>query len=147
LKESTSETKPFVVSILACDSIVQQMPTGKPSLIGVFDQINASESTGKFRPFVISAKLFGGTGKYRIGLHIETPGSTRKPVEEKPVADKPEIECSPDGFQQLVATVNALDVSKPGIVRFFVTLDGETIGDPCPIQIIHTTPKDVEGAE
>ena len=126
--------KPKVVSVVACDSIVQQQaPSGKTMLVGVFDRINVTNPKRPFRPFSVMTKLFGGSGKFRVGIQIQTPSRAKKQHTE----DDVEINCSPEEMIQGIMTVASLDVSEDGFVNFFVTLDGKRAGIPCPVKIVH----------
>lgn len=139
-KKPSRPKKPQVVAIIACDSIVQQMPSGKPALIGVFDSIQITDPKKPFRPFTLMTKLYGGNGKFRVGLRIETPNG----VTQNRSSDE-EIVCDPGAIHLGTVAIRGLDVSRPGMTKIYVTIDGKRIGGPCPIKIIHV--KQVEAAE
>ena len=131
-KKSSRSEKPKVVAIIACDSIMQQMPSGKPSLIGVFDNIQVANPKKPFRPFSLMTKLYGGKGAFRVGLHIKTPNGVFK---EQGSDD--EIVCNPGDIHQGAMSIAGLDVSEPGMAMIYVTFDGKRAGNPCPIRIVH----------
>jgi len=140
-KKPLRTEKPKVVAIVACDSIMQQLPAGKPALVGVFDKIQVTDPTKPFRPFTLMTKLFGGNGKFQVGMRIEAPSGVTT------VGSDEEIDCDPEDIHQGTMTIGALDVSKPGMVRIYVTIDGKKIGNPCPIKIVHVKQKEASKSD
>lgn len=136
-KKPSRTKKPTVTAVVACDSIMQQMPIGKPILAGVFDNISVADPKKPFRPFTVMMKLLGGNGIFRIGLHIEAPSrAKRDPGSEQ------EIDCgSPEDIHTGTMLISGLDVSKEGMVKIFVTVDGKKSGNPCAIMIVHADDK------
>ena len=102
-KKSSRREKPKVVAIVACDSILQQMPMGKPALVGVFDSINVTDPEKPFRPFTLMTKLYGGKGKFLVGVRIETPNG----VADDRSHDQ-ELHCNPGEIYQGTITVGKL---------------------------------------
>ncbi len=127
------KVKPRVVAIVLCDSVMTDASSQKQSLLGVFDRIVTKEPTKPFpRPFFVFSKLFGGTGKWKLQLEVESPSGKTQELGEK-------SSVSLDGVEVLtgITQVRHLVISENGVHNVYQTVDGERIGSAPLIGQIH----------
>lgn len=76
---------PSVVAMLICDQIIVEQGTGKKSLIGVFEQINAFSFPTQAR-LAIYVKLVDASGRYDFLIRVVNLKDETKVAEIKAVA-------------------------------------------------------------
>ncbi len=71
--EALSPVAPVMVAALVCDTHAVDPSTGKKSLIGIFDRVNAS-SFPVSRPVTLYYKLTDAEGRYEFEIRFSSPG-------------------------------------------------------------------------
>jgi hypothetical protein len=68
--EQRSEVVPLLVAALVCDSAFQDPATGKTSLIGVFDRVNARAFPSVHAALSLFVKMVDAEGFYDVSIKI-----------------------------------------------------------------------------
>ena len=71
--ETLSPVLPVVVAALVCDTHAVDPSTGKKSLIGIFDRVNAAKFPVS-RPITLYYKLTDAEGRYEFKIRYSSPG-------------------------------------------------------------------------
>lgn len=69
---------PVVLSIIICDQVIQDVHTGKNTLVGVFDNINAIEFPARHPWLTLFCQLTNGRGKVPITVRLVDVGDSEK---------------------------------------------------------------------
>ncbi len=118
-----NNSKPKVKAMLVCDNVITENISGKNSLIGIFENINAKQFPAVHPALYVYINFTEALGRYNFRLeliNIENdehiyPGADITGLESNDIA----------AHYNLVFTINRLKFEKPGKYEFRLFADGE----------------------
>lgn len=73
MSNETITEPPKLVAMVLCDTVIEDTPTGKKSLIGIFYNINITRLPSAHPSMSIWASFTGGRGKQKFKVRLMTP--------------------------------------------------------------------------
>jgi hypothetical protein len=118
-----NNSKLKVKAVLICDNVITEKDTGKNSLIGIFENINAKQFPATHPRLYVYVTFTEALGKYNFRLELVNiennqlayPGSEILGVESSDIA----AHCN------LVFGINSLRLEQPGKYEFRLFVNGE----------------------
>lgn len=121
---STKGAPPKVDAFLLCDHVHKDQATGKHSLMGIWDSIQAPEFPAQYGPFGIYFKLRSLNGFYRFGVQCLAPDLQEIVAELQPPAE-PFVSRDPSLSCELAFNLPALGLPVPGRYTFRLVYNGQ----------------------
>ena len=97
---------PSVLAMLVCDQVIAEQGTGKKSLIGIFDNLQAPGFPTQTR-FAVYAKLADAQGQYKFRIRLVNL------KDESPVADINADMTLPDSTNPAELAINMIGIILP----------------------------------
>ncbi len=119
-------SKPVAKAMLVCDKVITEAGTGKKSLIGIFENINAYKFPCAHHFLAVYVKLTDANGKYKFRLEMVD-------LEDNSVIGKGEIPeeieiNDPLVSRELIFNLAALKFKHPGKYEFRIRANDEVFG-------------------
>lgn len=106
---------PTLVSLLLCDTVIQDAVTSKKSLIGMFVQVNAVAFPTTVN-LALFARLTDAEGKYRFRTDVVNLNEDKTVLSLPPTVD---LEAKDQlAFVELVMQIQGLPIPSPGKYEF-----------------------------
>ena len=122
-----SDSTPSLDLFVVCDSVTKDPQTGKHTLIGVFDQVTATQFPARVPTFATYAKISGGEGSHKITFEVR--GTDDQPLQNTKF-DAVEIKCENDRRTEITVNIANLQFPEAGRYQFLLKSGDETIGNP-----------------
>lgn len=123
-KAAASGPLPFLSAMLIADLAIREEGTGKASLIGIFENVNAQSFPYRHNSLVVYAKMTDAEGPYDFTLELIRLEEATK-IAEATVSAK-----APDrmGVGELVLSLTNLVLPAPGLYEFRLLANGRHVG-------------------
>ena len=72
--------KPICQALVVCDQIITDAATGKKTLVGIFNNLGASQFPCVHPRFCVYVALTNGHGEYTVELRLVHEGGTLEPI-------------------------------------------------------------------
>lgn len=114
---------PVLKAMLLCSEIAQDDKTGKVSLLGIFDNINARTFPYVVKTLPVYAKIADAQGEYEFNLKLVDPNG-------KTIIDATMVAPIDDrvGSNELIFNFDNFFFKDPGTYEFRRSADGRLIG-------------------
>jgi hypothetical protein len=123
---------PTLLALLLCDQFIDDRRSGKRSLIGLYDQINALGFPAA-RDMLVVAIVSGLQEHSRVGLSLYTPdGSDLLGIEMQPPG-------GPGKVNEMAFELQGLSIPDPGTHWLAIRVDGKELGRR-PINVMQVDP-------
>jgi hypothetical protein len=118
--------KPVMNAMLTCDKVITEAGTGKKSLIGIFESINAGSFPCVHSALSVYIKLTNALGQYRFHMNLSD-------LENDTVIGSGEIPDEvvirdPLDIHELIFDLRGLKFAHPGRYEFQLFANNEIIG-------------------
>ena len=144
----SSTRLPVVKAFLVCDQVIQDVQTGKKSLIGVFHEIKAGRFPTVHHELWIYANLTDAQGRYEFQIRLVSLEDGKALGHGAP----PEIQIpGPLQTTELSAQLRNVQLPKPGTYEFQLLANGQLAATKA-VRVSHAQPPDApdplqEGAD
>lgn len=126
LEEKSKMPPPVLLSVIICDQVIQDHYTGKNTLVGVFDNINAMHFPARHPWLTIFCQLTNGRGKVPITVRLVDVQDSDKMLGGLKVEEKFK---EPREIRNVRFDIGGIEFPHEGEYRFQIFANEEFLGE------------------
>ena len=124
-RNNVAAPTPVLIAFLVCDQIIEDAPTGKKTIVGVFDQIVADEFPVRHSPSSLYVKLIDCEGDYESRIEFAQVSTQAILLEWTGTCSSP----SRHEYTELVLSWPPLPLPDPGEYEFRLWMNNKFVGN------------------
>ena len=116
---------PVLIAFLVCDQIIEDAPTGKKTIVGVFDRITSANFPASHAPSSLYVKLIDCEGDYEVKIEFAQVSNQAVLLEMAGTSNSK----SRHEYAEFVLPCPPLPLPDPGEYEFRLWMDNKFVGN------------------